>query len=150
MLVLSIIISACSGTPTGALPTEVRQSTIDTTTTATAGFISEQSAIAIASKIAFVGDDHVSGTGEPPKNTQATLASLAAARKQLVSAGWNDNLPAASDKMVWFVTMDGLWMLTGGPPPPLTPVLTIPAPKFTHYLVILDAQTGKVLFTTPR
>lgn len=144
------MMGACDETATVTIPTEIKKSTTDGITTPTGGFISEQTAIAIATKIASVGDGHVSGTREPPKNIQAIFASLAAARVQLVSDGWTDNLPAASDVMVWFVTMDGTWMLTGGPLPPMTPVPTIPTPQFTHYLVILDAQTGKVLFTTPR
>lgn len=148
---MGIMLCACSRTSVDRPSTHPEQSVRPIVTEAPIGaFISQQTAIEIATKQASIGDGHISGAAEPLKNIQATLIPITTAQAQLESSGWVGNLPETADVMVWVITMDGAWTLEGGPAPPLTPQPTISSPRFTHYLVILNAQTGKVLFTTAR
>lgn len=105
---------------------------------ATSGFISEQQARDIALKASNSG--HLQAV-ESPANIQAELLTLETARKRLAQSGSTAD-ERSPGMMVWLVTMEGTWTLSGGPP---TPVGTSPAPQVTfhRYAVILDAQTGQ-------
>jgi hypothetical protein len=111
-------------------------------TARTDGFISETTATDTARQIALRGEHYLGGAVAPPTNLHAELASLATAQQRLVAQGWPSSVAEPSDRMVWFVTMEGTWKLIGGPPEPLTPVPTSPPQDFHYLVVLLDAKTG--------
>ena len=105
---------------------------------ATNGFISEQQARDIAIKASNSG--HLKAV-EPPANVRAEMITLETARKRLAESGSTAD-GRNPGMMVWLITMEGTWTLSGGPP---TPAGATPAPQvvFHHYAVILDAKTGE-------
>lgn len=101
-------------------------------------YIGEQEAIDAALEIASMSHPEISGPQVEPYSISAQQITLAEAVKRIneknqVSAG-------ADPKMiVWFVTMDGLWlgeMTAPGVSPTPEPV------PYHHYTIILDAKTG--------
>lgn len=146
-LMVAIMLAACSKMSTKQIqsPTSTGPETVHSDV-----FIDEQSAIDIASKLASVGDGHISGSTTSPQYIQSFLAPLSTTRVRLASEGWTINLPDTSNKMVWSVIMQGTWNLTGGPPPSLSPTPTILRPLFTRLLIIINAQTSEVLLTVPK
>ncbi|MCL4487993.1 MAG: hypothetical protein M1570_07670 [Chloroflexi bacterium] len=109
--------------------------------TASSGFITPQQAYDIAVRDSNQG--HLRAQ-EPPssRTTRADLMTLESARAAF--GGNGDNGGRAPTTMVWLVTLEGTWTITGGP---LTPKGAGPAPQptFHHYAVILDARTGETI-----
>ena len=101
-------------------------------------YISKQEAIDAAVAVASTSQPEISGAQEEPSNIQAGQMTLIEAVKKISK----DNQPAAGydpNMIVWFVTMDGLW-LNEMEAPGLTPPAE-PAP-YHHYAIIIDAKTG--------
>jgi hypothetical protein len=111
-------------------------------TVSTEGFISETTAIDTARQIAMRGDGHLGGAVGSLTHLHAERASLATAQQRLAAQGWPSSGTEASDRMIWFVTMEGTWMLIGGPAAPITPVPASPPDEFHYLVVFLDAKTG--------
>jgi hypothetical protein len=112
-------------------------------TAQTEGYITEATAVDIARGIAQHGEHYMGGAATPPTNLHAELGSFATAQQRLVAQGWPSNVAEPSDRIVWFVTMEGTWRLIGGPPAPLTPVPTDPPQDFHYFVVFLDAKMGE-------
>jgi hypothetical protein len=110
--------------------------------TSTEHFISETTATNTARQIAMRGGPSLGGAEGSLTNLHAERASSATARQRLVAQGWPTDVAESSDRMIWFVTMEGTWRLFDGPAAPITPVPTSPADVFHSLVVLLDAKTG--------
>ena len=98
--------------------------------------ISQQEAVDAALKIASVFRPELSGSPAPPSNIHAEQMTLGEAMKHI---GENNNIGAGytPNMLVWFVTMDGIW-LDDFPRP-----TDLPTPEpYRHCTVIIDAGTG--------
>jgi hypothetical protein len=102
-------------------------------------YISKEEAIDAALENAMMTQPEISGPQEKPSNINAEQMTLAEAVKKINE----QNEPAAgydSNMMVWFVSMDGIW-LDEFPRPADFPT---PAP-YRHYVVIVDAKTAQTI-----
>ncbi len=77
---------------------------------------------------------------EPPHNIKAELLSCNEAEEKL---GWKAciNQGYSSIIKVWFVSMDGVWLIQGPPNASGSPSTPIPV---TYCYVLMDAITGQV------
>ena len=101
-------------------------------------YISKQEAIDAAAEVASTSQPEISRAQKEPSNIRAEQMTLLEAVKKISK----DNQPAAGydpNMIVWFVTMDGLW-LNEMEAPGLTPPAE-PAP-YHHYAIIIDAKNG--------
>ena len=98
--------------------------------------ISKQEAIDIALKITSMSRPEISGSQVTPSNVHAEQMTLGEATKRIrenndVATGYTP------DMLVWFVTMDGIWLDEFPRPKDL------PTPEpYQHFIVIIDAKTG--------
>lgn len=98
--------------------------------------ISQERAIEIAINFARVGGPEIEVLPATPSNPRAELMTHLEAMKRYLQA---DSVPVGQDpdKLVWVVTMDGLWR-DAFPRP-----TEAPTPELLfHYIVVLDAETG--------
>jgi hypothetical protein len=99
--------------------------------------LSDQQAIAIATKLATAGMPEIGSSRIPLQNFRAQLLTRAAAIKRL------DHVDTLSDPeaIVWLVSIDGLWM-EEFPRPPGSPTANPTAESFRHMYIIVNARTG--------
>jgi len=98
--------------------------------------ISEQEAIDAALKSASMPRPEISGSQVAPSNIHAEPMTLGEATKRISK---NNDIATGytSDMLVWFVTMDGIW-LDEFPRPTDSPT---PVP-YQHFIIIVDAKSG--------
>ena len=101
-------------------------------------YISKEGAIDEALKIASSSRPEISGAQVTPSNIIARQMTLSEAVK-MINKG--NQVPTGYDTqmLVWFVTMDGLW-LGEMPAPGITPIPELV--PYHHFAIILDAKTG--------
>jgi hypothetical protein len=98
--------------------------------------ISKQEAIDAALKMASLPRPEISGSQVTPSNVNAEKMTLGEATKRI--SGSNDVATGyARDMLVWFVTMDGIW-LDEFPRPTDLPT----AVPYQHFIIIIDAKSG--------
>ena len=98
--------------------------------------ISQQEAIDTALKSALMSRPEISGSQVAPSNIHADQMTLGEATKRI--NGNNDVATGYTpDMLVWFVTMDGIWLDEF----PRPTDLTTPEP-YHHFMVIIDAKSG--------
>ena len=147
--VLAIILSACSPAPIVVAPTPTVPPPTTTAPTPLAGAtISEQAAIAAVLKYATNGDGHVSPAQEPPRITHAELMLADKDRDKLLAYGVSSNAADSINGAIWLITLDGRWAING--PPQLPGITPSPLEPLRHLVVVLDAVTGAVGFTSGR
>lgn len=77
---------------------------------------------------------------QPPTNIRAEFMTVDAAMRRGLQ-----NIAPAPNQMVWLVTLEGTWMINGGPAfidnPNRPPLI------FHRCIVVLDAKTGVSLMT---
>jgi hypothetical protein len=107
--------------------------------------VSKQQAIDAALAVVSSSRPEVSGPQIEPSNIRAEQMTLGEAVKKMSK----DRQPASGydpNMIVWFITMDGLWLNEMDAPG----VVITPAP-YHHYAIIIDAKTGSEIesFLTP-
>ena len=98
--------------------------------------LNQQEVIDAALKIASMSQPEISGAQVTPSNVHAELMTLGKAVKRIQE----DNSVATGDdpeKLVWLVTMDGIWLDEF----PLPTGLPTPEP-YHHFTYIIDQKTG--------
>jgi len=145
ILPLLLLLNACLGpsgqsTPT-AIPSPLQTPTLEEETEEIMGtFISEQAAIDRAIQLTLQGGEHLSIALEPPKNPEAKLLRMTAARQKLIQQGWSDIGQYNPEIVVWVVMLDGSWTIDGGPLPDNN--VATPVQFFHRAAVVLNASTG--------
>ena len=109
--------------------------------TPTIASISEQEAIDLAIYHCDLG--HLQAQ-ESPYNVQVDLITLDDALRILTDDNYGGREP---ELMVWLITMEGTWLLSG-PPPVGTP--TSEPSQFHHCAVIITATTGELISVSNR
>jgi hypothetical protein len=106
--------------------------------------ITKQEAMEVAIEIASMSRPEIDGLQGEISNIHAEQMTLDEAVKKIDERNQPSSL-YDPNMMVWFITMDGLWL--GGMSIPDAVTTPTPVP-YHHYAIILDAKTGAEIEST--